>query len=120
VNGKTLLTCTAAVVTGLVNAKTYYFTVKAVNLIGSSPTSIEVFAIPAAPVRAAPTHVAATVSNASSAVTWEAPSSAGGSNITSYRVTAADSTLASRGAESCGWTSGPLTCAVLGITNGDS
>jgi hypothetical protein len=120
VNGKTLLTCTAAVVTGLVNAKTYYFTVKAVNLIGSSPTSIEVFAIPAAPVPAAPTHIAATVSNASSAVTWEAPSSAGGSNITSYSVTAADSTLASRGAESCGWNSGALTCAVLGITNGDS
>ena len=44
----------------------------------------------------------------------------GGSAITAYSVTAADATAPARGNETCGWLSGPLTCTVSGLTNGDS
>jgi hypothetical protein len=120
VNGKTLITDTATTVTGLVNAKTYYFTVKALNAVGTSPASNEAFAIPAATVPAAPTHVLASAGDAYATITWEVPSSLGGSNITGYAVTAADSTASNRGGETCAWTSGPLTCTVSGVANGDS
>jgi predicted RNA-binding protein with TRAM domain len=120
VNGGTLVTSTTMAVTGLTNATTYYFTVKAVNAIGSSAASNEAWAIPAATVPGAPTHVVATAGDVSATVTWSAPSDPGGSNITSYTVTAADSTLASRGGQTCIWTTGALTCTVTGLTNGDS
>ena len=68
----------------------------------------------------APTSVAATAANASAVVTWAAPSSNGGSAISSYTVTAADSTTPATAAQTCTWTSGPLTCTVTGLTNGDS
>ena len=42
VNGTIFVTSTSAIVTGLDNADTYYFTVKAVNAIGSSLASSEV------------------------------------------------------------------------------
>ena len=97
VNGSTLLTGTTDSVTGLTNATTYYFTVEAVNAIGSSVASSEVFAIPAATVPGPPRSLTATAADASAVVTWLAPTDPGGSNITGYKVTAADSTLASRG-----------------------
>jgi YVTN family beta-propeller protein len=45
-------------------------------------------------------------------VSWTAPSSDGGAPITSYTVTA------SPGGQTCSWTSGPLHCAVTGLSNG--
>ena len=106
--------------TGLANAKTYYFTVKASNLMGSSPASLETFAIPAATVPTAPTHVAATRERRFDTSHVDAPSNPGGSNITGYTVTAFDSTVTSRGGERCEWTAGPLTCTISDVTNGDS
>ena len=53
-------------------------------------------------------------------VTWSAPSSDGGSAITAYTVVAGDETTPANGGESCTWTSGPLTCTVTGLTNGDA
>jgi predicted RNA-binding protein with TRAM domain len=120
VNGSTLLTGTTYSVTGLTNATTYYFTVEAVNAIGSSVASSEVFAIPAATVPGPPRNLTATPADVSAVVTWLAPTDPGGSNITSYKVTAADSTLASRGGQTCSWTSGALSCTTTGLTNGDS
>ena len=120
VNGATLVTATDAIVTGLTNATTYYFTVKAVNANGASAASNEAWAIPAATVPGAPTKVVATGADASAVVTWTAPASAGGSNITRYTVTAADATTAAHGGQGCLWTTGALTCTLSGLTNGDS
>ena len=120
VNGVSLITTTTYTVTGLTNATKYYFTVKAVNAIGSSAASNEAWATPAATVPSAPRNVVATGADASAVITWSAPTSPGGSNITSYTVTASDSTSSARGGQSCTWSTGPLTCTVSGLTNGDS
>jgi hypothetical protein len=61
----------------------------------------------------APTGLSATAGNASALVSWTAPAD-GGSTITAYTVTASD------GIHTCGWTAGPLTCTVSGLTNGQS
>ena len=120
VNDGTLIPGATLTVTGLTNATKFYFTVKAVNAIGSSVPSNEAWATPAATVPGPPRNVVATAANLSATVTWDAPTNPGGANITGYTVTAADSTVSTRGGQSCTWTSGPLTCTVTGLTNGDS
>jgi len=119
VNGATLISGTSESVTHLINATTYYFTVEAVNAVGSSTASGETWAIPVASVPGAPTQVSATPGDASANVTWVAPSSSGSSAITGYTAAAADSTTATRGGETC-TTSGALSCTVSGLTNGDT
>jgi hypothetical protein len=66
-----------------------------------------VAAKPSAPV--GPTGVPG---NGSVAVSWSPPASNGTGTITSYTVTAAP------GGKTCVWTSGPLSCTVIGLTNG--
>src|SRR5205085_2587889 len=53
-------------------------------------------------------------------VTWNAPGNDGGDPITAYTVTASDSTNSAHGGQTCTWTSGPLSCSLPGLTNGDS
>jgi len=75
-------------VNGLDNADTYYFTVKAVNALGSSTASSEVWAIPSATVPGVPMGVtAAGGTNGSATITWTAPLNSGGSAVTGYVVT---------------------------------
>ncbi len=111
------LTCT---VTGLTNGDSYTFSVTAKNANGNGPPSTASNAVTIGAVPEQPTGVSATAGNANAVVTWTAPASNGGSTITAYTVTALDSTNSTRGGETCGWTTGPLTCTVTGLTNGDS
>ncbi len=120
VNGTTLITSPATTVTGLINGHEYYFTVKAVNSIGSSAQSAEVWVIPAGTAPGIATHVTARSGYESATVTWTAPSDSGGSAISHYTLIATDLTATSRGGQSCTWSTGPLTCTLTGLTDGDS
>ena len=88
VNGAGPITGTSSTVNGLTNGHTYYFTVKAVNAVGSSLASNEAWAIPGATVADAPQSVNAVAGNEGNVVvTWNAPLKSGGSSITGYAVT---------------------------------
>src|SRR5437899_12506227 len=70
-----------AVTTGI----TYFYKVSAVNGIGVSPQSNEASATPPT-VPSAPQNLQATGSNARITLSWQAPSSNGGSAITYYKI----------------------------------
>ncbi|MGD0320646.1 MAG: fibronectin type III domain-containing protein [Acidimicrobiales bacterium] len=117
VNGSTLITGTSYTVTGLTNGTTYYFTVKAVNAVGSSAASNEASATPAT-VPGAPTGLGATRGNTTVALSWKAPSSNGGSAITGYNVYEGTSPGAEAGTPV---NTSPITgtsYTVRGLTNG--
>jgi hypothetical protein len=80
----------------------------------SGSTSLSVDAV--AP--SAPTSVSASAGNTSATVSFSPPSSNGGATVTSYTVTAADSTNSTNGGESVSGSSSPIT--VTGLANGDS
>jgi outer membrane protein assembly factor BamB len=91
--GETLLTsglsATGYVDNGVTNGTTYYYEVTATNVAGTSGFSGEASATPTATatVPGAPTGlVAARAVRQGIALTWNAPSSSGGSAVTSYSV----------------------------------
>lgn len=99
-------------VTGLTNGNTYTFRVTATNRVGTGPASTPSNAVVPATVPGAPTGVSAIAGNAQATVSWTAPAT-NGSAITSY-------TVMSSGGQQCLWATGPLTCTVTGLTNGDT
>ncbi len=106
-------------VNGLTNGDSYTFTVTAANTVGiSSPSPASTTVAPAATAPGAPTGVSATPGNAQASVAFSAPASDGGSAITSYTVTATDTTTPAHGGQTATATSSPIT--VNGLTNGDS
>ncbi len=105
------LSCT---VTGLTNGTSYTFTVTATNAVGSSSPSPTSDAVTPATLPGAPTSVTGSSGDEHVHVSWFAPVSNGGAAITAYTVTA------SPGGRTCGWSSGPLSCTVTGLTNGTS
>jgi fibronectin type 3 domain-containing protein len=77
------VTGTAVTLADLTNGTTYYFWVTAVNGVGDGPASNEVPAIPAT-VPGAPTGLTATPGNSQVTLSWTAPASNGGSQVTGY------------------------------------
>ncbi|MEI6367249.1 MAG: fibronectin type III domain-containing protein, partial [Planctomycetota bacterium] len=111
----TALACT---VTGLTNGTPYVFKVVAKNAVGISlPSANSAPATPAATVPGSPTSVVAVSGNAQLAVTWTAPASTGGSNITDYLVK-----YSSNGGSTWATFTDPVStataCTVTGLTNG--
>jgi hypothetical protein len=88
-------TQSSAVVVGLMNGKTYTFTVHATNDAGSGPESARSNAVqPAMPAPpGAPRNVAAVAGDARATVTWDTPVSPGSGPITGYTVTASPGPL---------------------------
>jgi large repetitive protein len=96
-------------VKGLTNGTPYTFTVTATNKIGTGPPSDSSYSVTPATVPDAPTIVRAKADKAEAKVSFKAPASNGGSQITSYTVTSSAGQTASGPAS-------PIT--VKGLTNG--
>ena len=93
--------------TGVTNGTTYFYTVAAVNLGGTSGPSNEASAIPLSPIAAAPTGLSATGGAAQVSLTWTASTGA-----TSYNVY--------RGTSTGGESSTPIATGVTGPSYTDS
>jgi hypothetical protein len=101
--------------TALTNGTTYYYTVAAVNSVGTSPQSNEASATPVAvqaTVPSAPQSLAAVAGNGSVSLSWSAPASDGGSAITGYNVY--------RGTTAGGESTTPLASNVSGTSFTDT
>ena len=107
------------VFTGLSNGTPYTFTVTATNAINTGIASAPSSPATPAVVPDAPTAVTATSNeNAKSTVSWTAPVVDGGASVTSYAVTATDSTNPAHGNQTATGASSPLV--VIGLTNGEN
>ncbi|MEO9308550.1 MAG: fibronectin type III domain-containing protein, partial [Nitrososphaera sp.] len=101
---------------GLVPGQTYYYTIKAFNISGLSPSSNEVYLI-VSPV--SPSKLTATPGNNQVSLSWTAPTSNGGSSITGYNIY--------RGTTAGGESATPIATGVTstsfvdtGVTNGQT
>ena len=98
--------------TGLVNGTAYVFAVSAHNAAGSGPQSSNSTNVTPATVPSAPTIGVASAGNSSAIVNWSAPSSNGGSAITSYKIYANGSLAVS------GISASAVSYSVSGLSNG--
>ena len=96
---------TSCTVENLDNGTTYSFVVVATTEAGDSPASASSNSVTpmSATAPTAPESVSAAVSGTTATITWEAPSSNGGSAITGYtaRATPGDKTCTTTGATTC-------------------
>ena len=96
-------------VANLANGTTYTFTVTASNKSGTGPPSNVSNSVTPATAPGAPAIITAKADNAEAKVSFKAPASNGGSDITSY-------TVASSTGQTASGTASPIT--VKGLTNG--
>jgi hypothetical protein len=111
----TNVTTTSFTDTALTNGTTYYYTVAAVNSVGTSPQSNEASATPVAvqaTVPSAPQSLAAVAGNSSVSLSWSAPASDGGSPVTGYNVY--------RGTSAGGESATPVASNISGTTFTDT
>ena len=101
---------TPLTVTGLTNGKAYTFTVKATNSVGTGPASVKSNGVVPFGPPGVPLSVRAKAGNARSTVSFQAPTSDGGSPITSYEAISNPGNIKAKGSKT------PLT--VKGLTNG--
>jgi predicted phage tail protein len=106
-------------ITGLTNGTTYYFTVKAVNLTGTSTASNEANAIPAT-VPGAPTGLTATPAAGQVTLSWTAPGNNGGSAILGYNVYEGTKPGQESGTPVNGAPISGTTDTLTGLTNGQT
>jgi methionine-rich copper-binding protein CopC len=76
---------TSVALTSLTNGTTYTYRVSAVNIIGTGPASSS-FSLTPVTIPGQPTGLEAIADNQVADLTWNAPSSDGGSPITDYRI----------------------------------
>jgi len=104
-------------VNGLEMGETYSFTVRAKNTDGDSdPSEAATLKIGGAPSK--PLAVSATREDGKSSITFNAPTSDGGSEITKYTVYAQDNVVPSNGGQAVDGTSSPIE--VTGLANGEA
>ncbi len=112
-------TATAATVTGLTNGTSYLFQVAAVNKVGAGSWSGDPSAVTPRTLPTLPTSVTGTAGNGQLSLSWTAPSSNGGSEITDYTIR-----YSSNGGTN--WSTFPhsestaTAATVTGLTNGTS
>ena len=108
---------TSQVVTGLTNGTAYTFTVAAINGSGTGPASTASAAVTPVPATlpGVPTGAMGTVRDSAVGLSWTAPASDGGGNITGYQVTPYIGTAA----QTPVLTNSPATNTIItGLTNG--
>ena len=105
------------ILTGLSDGDTYTFTVAAINEVGTGPASDPSNAVVPASVPSAPTNPIATAGDGQASVEF-GPAFPSGSPITSYTVTATDTTNPANGGQTA--TGNAITLTVTGLTNGDT
>jgi hypothetical protein len=103
-------TNTTGTVTGLTNGLSYDFRISAVNSAGQGSASSPAVSSTPITTPGAPTSATATRGNTEAIITFSAPSSNGGSTITSYTITSNPDSHIGTGSAS------PIT--VTGLTNG--
>ncbi len=107
---------TTETMSGLTNGKSYTFSVRAINAMGTGPASAQSNSVtPRGPANAA-AGISAKPGNAMAVVTWTAPSN-GGSPITSYTITAYAAGVAQT---PVAFSSAATTETMSGLVNGTS
>ncbi len=101
------------IITGLTNGTTYRFKVRTVNFIGESSASAEVNGTPAT-TASTPSIVSVSTNDGSLSVAFSAPTSNGGSSITSYEYSTNGGTTWVR--RTSGGSTSPVV--ITGLTNG--
>ncbi len=120
-DGGSPITSYTVTATDLTNGDSYTFTVTATNAVGTGPPSGASNPVtPAAPgtVPGAPVISVGTGGNAQATVAFTPPRGDGSNPITSYTVTAIDTTNSANGGQTASGAASPIT--VTGLTNGDS
>jgi cytochrome c biogenesis protein CcdA/fibronectin type 3 domain-containing protein len=116
----TLLTTVGNVLTyidgGLTNGQAYYYTVRAVNVVGEGPQSNQLSVIPLAPPTT-PQNLAANAGNGNVVLTWSTPADNGGAAITGYKVYRGTSS-GGQGITPIATLGNVLTYTNTGLTNG--